>query len=151
MNLIKKLTVKTVVGNLKAMVKAGDVTEGAIMRVMGIATGQQSGTSDFGDWIAFKGKFRAINIITGEEFHSAKCLLPEVASDLVVAAMAENESVEFAFDIKIQLDETAATGYVYLAQPLVEAQQDDPLERLASSVTMALPKPGKVEKPAKDK
>ncbi len=145
MNLLKKISVKGVIGNIKKMVASGDVACGtAIMRVIGIANGTKEGVSDNGDWVALKGQFKATNLLTGEQFGSGVCFMPDVATDMVSGMLTEDvKSVEFGFDLIVKHDESSATGYTYVAKPLVEAGQDDPLARLESNIFAKLDAPKK--------
>ena len=142
MALVKKLSVKSVVGDVKKMVAAGDIKKSTpVMRAYGKATGIQTGTSDNGDWVAFKGEFKGINLLTGEEYGSGKLFMPDVASDLLEGMLVGEEvnGVEFGFDLLVKPDASSATGYVYEAEPLIKPAQDDTLSRLAADLP-ALPK-----------
>lgn len=147
--LLKKITTKTVMGKVKeAIAGLGDKFQQntPAMRVLGIANGVQTGESDYGPWVKFKGEFKATNLLTGEEFRSRSCMLPELASDELEAALSDenNDSVEFAVDVTVNPSENTI-GYEYGIIPLVEAQRDDPLARLSSQVD------GKLEAPQKKK
>lgn len=154
MNILKKITVKSVVGNVKKLVIDGTLAENGgqmnVMRVFGNAVGLKTGESDNGPWTAARGQFKAI-ALTGEnegvEFVSSVCFMPDVAMDMVEAQMMADgvSSVEFAFDISIVADEDSATGYVYTANPLLAPEEDNPLDRLAST----LPKLPALEAPKK--
>ena len=141
-NLIKKMSCKTVCGDVKKLAReqlVDGVKTVAIMRVIGVAQGMVTGTGDNGDWVSFKGGFEGTNLIDGAVYKSGKLFLPEVAEDLVVAALNTegNEAVNLAFDISILEDAASATGYVYTATPLMEVEENDPIEQLKK--TMQLP------------
>lgn len=150
MALIKKITVKSVIGDVKKIFK-GVTEKTAIMRVVGIARSMQAGESDYGPWVKYKGTFNGINLITGEEMTAPYCLLPEVASCLIENQLSAEgvTSIEFGFDLYIKPSDTPI-GFEYLAEPLVEPKDADPLSHLSKS----LPAPPKVNKkalPALDK
>lgn len=149
--LLKKITAKTVVGKVSEVVKGlgKDFKPNTLLfRVVGIATGIQTGESDYGEWVKLKGQFSAINHLTGEAFRSRSCMLPELASGDIEDAVVseENDSVEFGVDITISPSDSA-TGYQYGVIPLLEANGDDPLTRLTQRVAASLEAPE--EKPKK--
>lgn len=140
MELIKKISVRDVFGGKAEILKvvmSDQEKKHPIMRVVGIASGMRTGESDNGPWTGLKGQFSATNLVTGQEFRSGQCFMPDVANDLVVGAlMAEDSSaVEFGFIIYASYDETAATSYIYSAEPLVKPKENDPLAMLLLSVS----------------
>lgn len=157
MKLIGKISVRDVFGakgQILEMVMKDKGDSHKLMRVVGIASGLQTGEGDNGPWTGLKGQFRATNLLTGEEFSSGKCFLPNVAQDMVVGAiMADGASaVEFAFDISVQFEESAATSYIYSAESLIQPKENDPLSMLLHGVQFSLKledKTDAVEKPHK--
>jgi len=158
MALIKKISVKTVAGNVKKMIAAqaeGKAKSIPVMRVYGVATRMLTGEGDNGSWVAFIGQFKAVNLLDGVEYTSGKLFLPDVASDLLEGALgaAETNSVEFGFDVIVVPDESSGTGYVYQAEPLIEPEKDDTFSRLEKVMPVALEdksaEKGKREIPAK--
>lgn len=153
MKLVKKLSAKTICGNVKADVKK--LGEGwkqkELFRVVGIANGLKTGDGEHGPWSAGVGTFKAVNSETGEEFRSAVLFLPDVAQDLVIAAVQAAEGdVNIGFVIGIQEDANSVTGYVYTATPLFKPAEDDPIARLESQIAGQLEAPKQAEKaPAK--
>jgi len=149
MALIKKISVKTVAGNIKKLIAAqpeGEEKPVPFMRVYGVATRVETGESDYGVWKAFIGQFKAVNLLDGVEYSSGKLFLPDVAGDLLEGALgaSETSSVEFGFDLIAVPDTESNVGYVYQAEPLIEPAKDDTFSRLEKSL------PGKVleHKPA---
>jgi len=140
-HLSKKITSKEVMGNIKALVrehgvgkKDGDKIE--LYTIIGQVIGHTTGDSDYGPWIKLKGRFRATNKLTGDIYNSAAAMLPEEATDPLLAVLAIDgaSSVDMGFDIALQIDDSSATGYVYTVTPLMSPSEDDPLERLAASL-----------------
>jgi len=134
--LIGKISVRHVVGTkggiLTAVMSDKEVSH-KLMRVVGIASDIKSGEGDNGPWTGLKGQFKATNLVTGEMFQSGQCFLPSVASDMVEGALkAGATAVEFGFDISAQFDEQSATSYVYHAEPLFEAAENDPVALLTA-------------------
>ena len=153
-NIINKITVKHVCGNIKNIAKQLEEGEKRpLMRVMGIVRKIEHGDGDYGPWAKFKGSFEAIEIATGEVFKSTACLLPPVAAELIEEAFeAEGvESLEFAFDIVLQEDGSSSVGYQYQVDQLIESGENDPMEQLSKSINKALPQlpsPSADKKPA---
>lgn len=143
--IVKKLSGKVLVGNVKAYIK--ELQDGQtidLYRVIGVAAGLKTGTSNYGDWTALTGQFVAEAVVgakAGQRFRTGQLFLPDVALNMV-APIVENldkgESVELAFMIGIQADDTAQAGYTYTAEFLVEPKENDPLEALMAK---ALPAP----------
>jgi len=124
--IIKKISPKAICGRI-----AKPEGKKAIARIFGIAHGTVTGTTQYGDFTGFKGTFGAINLDTGEEFASAKCFLPDVATDMIAAALADeaNETIQFAYDVMIDPADTEQ-GYVFSVKPVIEATHADPLAAL---------------------
>ena len=140
LNLQKKISVAKVCGKVTGsrVAKAGGNLKMATFA--GIASDIKSGVSDFGEWEALTGQFRAINAETGEVFDSGVCFLPDVALDLVKGQLASGaKAVEFAFEISAVEDETVSVGYSYRASPLLEMAEDDPMQRLMVKVPTFAP------------
>ena len=138
--IIKKISAKTVLGNVKTL------DEGKLMTVIGIASGTKGGESNFGSWECLTGSFQAIRHSDGQQFNSGVCFLPDVGHDLVAGQvhMEENSSVEFAFDILKKNDADVAAGYIYSVVPLIKVNpEEDPLSRLLAK---ALPAPANAKK-----
>jgi len=151
--IIGKISAKGVCGNVKKVLRENlspDQETMDLMRVIGVASGVKTGTSDHGDWVALLGNFKATNLVTGEIFQSGKCFLPDIASDMIAPVVSSGQPVEFAIDIYVQIDDESATGYIYGIKPLVTPGADDAISRLEHAVTNMLEAP-KDEKPAKEK
>jgi len=144
--LIKKISINKVIGGKPKIAEiakyfADHPEEKALYlaRFFGTANGTKNGISDFGEWMCLTGQFRAINVETGETFDSGICFLPDVAQDMVLGALTGSNAVDFAFDIGVVLDASSATGYVYIATPLVQ-EENNPINRMQEKLaSMALP------------
>ena len=155
MKLVKKITVKGIIGDIKkltlSLVKDGEIADGQkieLMRVVGKCNRFEIKTNDYGESLCLKGQFQAINKLTGEETRAGTCYMPDTASEAVAGMLqGEIESVEFAFDIAIVTDASSLVGYVYEVTPLIEPTEDDAMNRLTSS----LPDIPKLDKPAAKK
>lgn len=134
--IVKKISTKIVCGTVKAP-KHGEVRP--LMRVGGMANGVKKGSTDKGDWIALTGSFvaRAYNedgSLADDEYRAGTCFMPDVAVELIAGQIQEGVNVTFGFDINVKGDETAIVNYVYEAEPLIEAAEDDPMEQLADTL-----------------
>jgi len=153
--LLKKISAKTVLGGkIEKPEKAAH-----LFRVVGVVTGLAVGTSNFGEWVAFKGEFRVVRH-DGAEFYGVKLFLPDPAQTLLVTAFKtmgadSGAHIEVALDIGIKPSDVPI-GYEYTATPLVEVKTSDPLTALLARVegksAPALPAPKvKTEAPRKSK
>ena len=154
-NIVKKLSGKVLVGNVKAYIK--DLQEGQTLdlyRVVGIARGVKNGTSTFGDYTALMGDFVAEALVgskIGQRSRTGQLFLPDVALNLVsstVENLSKGEGVELAFTVGITASESSAIGYEYNCSFLVEPGANDPLEALMAK---ALPAPAKEDAKGKAK
>lgn len=134
-NLQKKISIPKVLGgkiNRRAVEDAPN-SQIDLIQVVGVASGIKTGSTQFGDWVALTGNFAAINLETGEQFRSGVCFLPDVALDPVVGQLNSGASaVEFGYTIGAKANSEIAVGYEYYARPLVEPDENDPLEKLVS-------------------
>lgn len=140
MELQKKISVAKVFGKVNAAIIARDGEgDGPAKKLFvgtfyGSASGTKEGTTDYGDYRALTGVFRAINP-AGEVFESGVCFLPDVALDMITGALDGGAtSVDFAFKIYAALDAESNVGYTYRAEPLLN-QTDNPLDRIAGLLT----------------
>lgn len=152
--LLKKITMSEVNGLLRASggfkpkVHFGAAEDGSfapvlIMRVAGVVTGKEVGTTNYGPFVRFKGNFAAINK-NGDEFRSPSLILPPPADGLTEAAFdaGDGTPVELAFDI-MAVHDAGDRGYKFQVQPLMQQTQADPLDTLLATVgqNFALPAP----------
>jgi len=133
--LIGKISVAKVFGKLDRK----DLPKGTIMRVVGIANGVRTGTSNFGAWEAVRGDFYAVNLLTGEEFRSGQCFMPNTAISLVTGALAGSpDGVEFAFDFGVKANDSTV-GYEYTVKPVVKAKESEAMTSLLERANAAAP------------
>jgi len=152
-NLVKKLSAKVLVGQVKSYVK--DLQNGQsveLFRVVGIAHGIKSGISNFGEWTSLMGQFVAEPLIgdkKGQRFRTGQLFLPDVMLNMIAPLVADkaNRGIELAFVVSAIKDDTANNDYFYSGDFLSDPAENDPLEAL---VAKALPAPEKVkeDKPA---
>lgn len=146
--LLKKMSAKTICGNVKEEVKQiGEDGEVALLyKVWGIASGIRTGDGPTGPWLGFTGSFGALRASTGEAFSSGEVFLPNPLPGMLEEALRENEKVEFGLEVFVKRRDDLAIGYEYLAKPVVQAQQADPLQHLKDQM---LPPPAEEQAPPK--
>lgn len=134
--LVSKISVKNVCGKVNRKELTAEDT--ALMRVIGIAKGTFTGETDKGQFIGFKGQFKAKDLRTGKEYFSGKLFLPSAASDLLEGQFTgdpkQDAPVNFAFVITAREDESSTVGYVYGVETLIEPDAKDPLILLEDKV-----------------
>ena len=147
--LVKKISVKTVCGRPK--IPENNKTE-YLMEVFGVASGVKTGDKDGRPWYGFIGTFQGVNLASGQIYRSGVLFLPDVAGNLMLGQLKDekNRAIEFAFRIGVKRDESTATGYTYVADPLLPVNENDPVEMLAVKLgKKALPGPVDEKKTAK--
>ncbi len=153
MQIIKKVSASTVVGNTKVLRKfaeSGDGKSVDIMRVVGVAIGVKSGMSPYGEWVALRGNFSAVNIDTGEEFRGSTLYVPDEITDMIAAQLSATTSVEFGVIIGVK-ESDLAIGYEYVVTPLMDTGEADPIAALNARIDHALEAPKDDKKPASKK
>jgi hypothetical protein len=140
--LLKKITTKLVMGD---RISAADVKDGEIhlYGVIGICTGSKVGESQYGAWMGFTGQFEATRYKDGARFVAPIAFIPEPASSMMAAALdraAKNNqepSLQFAFIIGAKKS-TAAIGFEYTVEPVLQASQNDALQALRDQIAPRL-------------
>jgi len=131
MALVKKISAKSIIGDVKKLVKTrenGDVIP--LMNAYGRATGFKTGNTDFGAWTAFTGNFEAVSLVTGEEFQGRQIFLVEPLQGMLMDQLASAESVDFAYTLSVVVNESLPMGYEYRINPITEIKRSDELESL---------------------
>jgi len=147
--LLKKLTVKGIMGaKIDTLPPVADMIVGkkkitvSLCRIVGRTDRSKPDSSKMSDFVRFHGEFIGVNLLTGERFDSGSIILPGIAESAVYAQLSglpkddkgnANGVVEFAFEVGVKFDETAATKYVYTVNPLMEAKPSDPMKVLLDS------------------
>lgn len=99
-------------------------------------------SGDYGEFVRLKGQFRAVNEDTGEEFGAPVFIAPGGLLEYEIATTlnaSDQGAVEFAARFKL-VEADNAVGCEWRAEMLTQASADDPLERLAASVSSKVPK-----------
>jgi hypothetical protein len=110
--------------------------------VVGEVVEARLGQTDKGEFLRLMGEFVAVNLTTGEHYHSHQAILPSFIADSLGAALRQTQAVGFALEIGAQADATAITGYVYTARSLMPTEPTDRMRRLMQAAGVAaLPAP----------
>ena len=137
-NLVSKISMAKCHGKISR----DDLPKGTILRVLGIARDTKTGPDknkpgEF--WTALVGDFVAIDTITGEEYRSGVCFLPNTAQNLIVGALGgDPNGVEFAFDIGVKKADNPV-GYEYTVSPAVKPKESDAMLALMTKANEAKP------------
>lgn len=141
-NLVRKLSTKTIIG-ARIRLNEGEA-ERYLFRLAGRVTGIQTGNSDFGPWVAFKGNFQAQRA-DGELFAGPKCFVPEpvqsMLEDKIQSQLADGlvPSIQFGIDVYAVADDTAAVGYQFKVVPVLKPE--DETDSLLAQLNQATPLP----------
>lgn len=141
-NLVRKLSTKTIIGSRIRMNDGED--ERYLFRLAGRVTGIQTGNSDFGPWVAFKGNFQAQRA-DGQIFAAPKCFVPEpvqsMLEDKVQSQLADGmvPSIQFGIDVYAEADDSAAVGYQFKVVPVLKPE--DETDSLLSQLNASKPLP----------
>ena len=138
--LARKLTVKGIVGakvDLEVLLKK----EGKRMdlcAIYGLARKHKADQSDYGSFVRFYGRFRGVNLETGEVTEAGQLIAPGMLQDQLYGAMGgdggEVTEVQFAVRIGVKYDKSAATQYVYTMESLQAIAENDPLALLENGL-----------------
>lgn len=135
--MLKKLGAKQIVGNVKQAVKdfcANDGDKVSLYTIFGVANGVKTGTSNYGDWTAFQGKFEATNYVDGASYASNQAFIVEPLQSMLMGALQESDSVQFAITVDVKRRDDLNQGYEYLVTPHMQTQENDPLAHLRAHV-----------------
>ena len=149
---VRKLTVRSIVGakvDLEVLLKK-DGKRMDLCAIYGLARKHKPDQSDYGSFIRFYGRFRGVNLETGEVTEAGQLIAPGMLQDQLYGAMGGDTlgdvtEVQFAVKIGVKYDKSAATQYVYTMESLQPIAENDPLALLENGLRdrKALPAPKK--------
>jgi len=152
----RKLSIKVLVGDIKAIIKTGVVTEkkplkvarivGSVLKVTKMADRFDPTKESY----CFVGQFRGQSLLDKDiVIDSNRCYLPSFMAEMLLPAVeeSEGEAVEFAVDVILALNEKSPVGYSFDVVSLMEATQNATLDRLMND-TLRLSAPKKTPKKA---
>lgn len=154
--IISKLTIREVVGGKPKILAAAmtgkaseDAKEGRpipILRVTGQVQGFQPGEGDNGTFVKLRGLFKGINLLTGEVVDNVPlAILPNTLGELIAGIMVGGaKSVDFAIEVDVQYDESAATMYTYSFRSLMKAATSAPIAAIEQALLAAGIEPPKI-------
>lgn len=146
--LLRKITNKTVLG--KDFLEAKPKEPMNLYTLMGVISGYQSGQSEYGAFVKFKGDFVAEVHMTNQSYRAPSCIVPVPMDDVLagmydkaVADMVDPETgempagkrpqVQFAVEIGYKPGDTP-TGYEWTVTPLMEMQENDAITNLRQTL-----------------
>lgn len=141
---LKKITIKDVCGDVKKwytdnehkglelakQFEAGKLTQIPVARIYGRVIKTRPGSGNHGEFVRFDGRFFGVDLLgvnnaAGTLFSAGTCLLPKWLEKQIDAAYSENgEAVMFGFDIFLKAAPSASLRYEYVAETLIDAQDD---------------------------
>jgi len=152
---LKKITPKTVcekVG-LDLLSLQRPVEPRTLYDLFGEVNGVSTGSTALGEWIKFRGRFKAVTP-DGREFDSGSTHIPGALGDMLHASLNEAKEKDERARIRIALrvgivpaptGKPSATGYTYDVQRIIQnaASEDDPIAQLRAEAAkqLALPAP----------
>lgn len=114
----------------------------SLFNIIGIAAKATLEDGDKGQFYKFIGQFEATNNQTGEIVRTSTVILPDVIANDIYAQLGGNDgdisNVQFAFEVAVKKSKSSIVGYEYIAAPLMEASENDPLEALRLKVADTL-------------
>ena len=153
--ILRKLTIKNCgfdVATIKEALGDHDQASVELLKIVGISKSAQPGQTPLGDYLKLVGTFKGINLITGEMFEAASCILPNFITESIAAALTDGSDVEFALQIGVKSKPSSVTGYEFTVRPLIEPKPNDAMEKLlalsafAEPLALAAPKAAKKAK-----
>lgn len=129
--LLKKISVATMIGNVKKMVAKEELKTGQVLyRAIGIADGYSVGVGAYGEFTRFHGDFEVKNMLTNETFKSSVAFFDHSFTQALRGKLdlKTGEYVEFALETAIEVDDKYGQGFTYIARPIVQ----DAVSRLDS-------------------
>lgn len=127
MEILRKITIKTcgnfTVARIKELIsgiKDGETVP--LLKIVGESTGAKTGETDKGRFTRLSGSFVGTDMTTGALYQSGQCILPEFIGAQLGAALAQGESVRFAFQIDARRKDNALTGYEFSIKPLIDTK-----------------------------
>lgn len=140
---VRKLTVKGIMGEkvdieklLAAPGKRMDLCD-----IFGIARRHKADQSEHGSFVRFYGRFKGVNLATGEVVEAPQFIAPGTVQDMLYGAMGTDENViEVSFGVRIgvKFDNDAATKYVFTVTNLRKPSENDPLALLENEISTAV-------------
>lgn len=120
------------------MKKNPDITRLDVYTIGGRANKYDTVDSPYGESLRLVGDFLAVNAFTKEVFRSNRCFLPGIMTDAIVAQLAtmdsRDTSVEFGYTVYLTPDEKSGTGYIYMFEPLIEAEESNIMLNIAEKI-----------------
>lgn len=140
---LKKVTTATMgftTRGLEAIAEASKPKTVSVLRVWGIVSGREPGTSQFGNYMKFKGEIAALNLASGEEARSQSLLLPQIGETVVNSlfdkAAKDGGTAQVALEVTVEFNDSqrGGTKFRYGVKPLIEPKGEDALTIMAKQL-----------------
>jgi len=140
---LKKVTTATMgftTHALEEIAAASQPKTVSVLRVWGIISGREPGTSQFGQYMKFKGEIGALNLVDGSEARAQAVLLPQIAETVVNSlfdkAAKDGGSAQIALEITVEFNasQKGGTKFRYGVKPLIEFKGEDALAVMAKTL-----------------
>lgn len=155
--ILKKITTKTVLPETfdpLAFIDAEQPTK--LYTVMGVARAVKSDSTQYGTYYKLLGNFEARRLHDGAVFVSGACILPEPLGTMIGTQLLDliaddkegktKPTAKFALVVSIKSRKgKKGVPYEWIASPLVDTAQVDPLADLRAAVAGALPSPTNIK------
>jgi len=105
-------------------------------RLLGVATGTKTGTSQYGEWTALLGDFCRISP-DGEQTRAPLAFAPDLVMMPIVSQLATTGgAIDVAVDVYACVDTNSPCGFSYRAQLVIpETAENSPLARLMAAAS----------------
>lgn len=108
-------------------------------RIGGIAAEHFTGESKNGEFIGFRGRFLAVNA-ENEQFESKVAFFPAAIANRLRDQMEQGVvEIEIKADVFAVESEKNASGYAYLCEPIMSAETEEKIDRMAKSLFQNVP------------
>jgi len=140
---LKKVTTATMgftTHSLEEIAAASQPKTVSVLRIWGIVSGREQGTSQYGQYMKFKGEIGALNLVDGTEARAQAVLLPQIAETVVNSlydkAAKEGGSAQIGLEITVEFNNSAKGGtkFRYGVKPLIEFKGEDALSVMAKQL-----------------
>jgi hypothetical protein len=143
MQFLKKVTVAAMgfsTHDLEEIAAASNPKPVSVLRIWGIVSGREPGTSQYGQYMRFKGEIGALNLVSGSEARAQSLLLPAIAETVVNSlfdkAAKDGGTAQIAVEITVAFNASTKGGtkFVYGVKPLIEFKGEDALSVMAKQL-----------------
>lgn len=154
LNAVRKITLKEILKGkpekeevvLDDKTKEMRVKEQDVCVVFGQAMTYEKGSTQFGDYVAFVGRFEARRLRDGEVFQSTRLIMPKVAEEMTLVELMDaqrEDSTSFlniAYVLGVEYEARGTEGYKWTVKPVSTGEERaDPLDSLRQAISSQVP------------